>query len=338
VAEAAGVALSSASRVLSDHPDVSPAMRERVMAAVEELGYEPNLLWHGLRRGTTDTIGFIHRDISSPLVALIAKAAEETLQDKGYSMLLSNTRGQRELDVSQIRLLDQRRVDGMLVSPNDIEDPRTHDALGRLRVPFVAIDREVPSGLGGGAVFVDHARGARAAAKDLAKLGHRAIGFVAPPAHLRPSSEVDRALREVMNGVGGRVVTETGPFSAEHGAAATARLLADDDPVTAIIAGSNQIVPGVLTELRDQGVLLPTDVSVVAVEDLPLLSLLDPPISVISREPDKVGTQAAGLLLEMLDGAPPDVRSVPTLYVARGSTGPPRATRRPRKRAAARRR
>jgi LacI family transcriptional regulator len=331
VADAAGVALSSASRVLSDHPDVSPAMRERVMAAVEELGYEPNLLWHGLRRGATDTIGFIHRDFSSTLVAAIADAAEETLQDRGYSMLLSNTRGLSELDVSQIRLLDQRRVDGMLVSPNDINDPSTLDALRRLRVPFVAIDRDVPSDLGGGAVFVDHRRGARAAAKDLVGLGHRSIGFVSPPSHLRPASEVERALREVIDTVDGTLVVDAGPFSAEHGAAATARLLERPERVTAIVAGSNQIVPGVLTELRQRKVRIPARLSVVGVEDLTLLSILDPPISVISRQPSDVGHEAANLLLDMLEGAPPSVRTVPTLYIARESCAPPpaRAARRP---------
>jgi LacI family transcriptional regulator len=322
--------------VLSGHPDVSPAMRERVMAAVEELGYEPNLLWHGLRRGMTGTIGFIHRDISSPLIASIALAAEETLQKRGYSMLVSSTRGLSELDASEIRLLDQRRVDAMLVSPNDIRYPPTYEALRRLRVPFVAIDRDVPSELGGGAIFVNHALGTRKAAKELVKLGHRSIGYISPPIHLRPASEVERALREVVEGVGGSVSVEAGPYSVEHGATATARLLSTDTPVTAIFAGSNQILPGVLTELREQKVRIPNQLSVVGIYALTLLSLLDPPISVISRQPRAVGEEAAELLLEMLDGAPADSRDIPTVYIARGSCGPVSASRPRRSRARSR--
>ena len=116
VARLAGVAMSSVSRVLSGHPDVSPAMRERVMEAVDELGYEPDLLAQSLRRATTRSVGFVVGDISNPLLAEIALGAETTLRDAGYSMLLTNSENDPALDAGHARLLLQRRVDGLLLS------------------------------------------------------------------------------------------------------------------------------------------------------------------------------------------------------------------------------
>ena len=91
VADRAQVAMSSVSRVLSEHPDVSVAMRERVLAAVDELGYRPDLLAQGLRRGATHTVGFLVGDISNPLLAEIVKGAEGRLREEGYSLLLSSS-------------------------------------------------------------------------------------------------------------------------------------------------------------------------------------------------------------------------------------------------------
>lgn len=322
VARVAGVALSSASRVLSGHPDVSESMRRRVLAAAEELGYEPNLLWHGLRRGATRTAGFVHRDISSPVTSVLALAAEGILQAHGYSMLLSNTRGLPEVDVSEIRLLDQRRVDGLMVAPNDTQDPETLSVLERLRVPFVAIDRDLPARLAGGAVLVDHGAAVRAAAQRLLELGHRHFGFVSPPASLRPAVEVARALRAVITPSGGTLHVEAGPTTAEHGAAATSRLLELPEPVTALFAGGAQTFAAMLALARDRGLRIPDQLSLVTVDDHPLLALLDPPISVVSRQPAAVGAEAARLLLRMLAGGRQQVRTIPAVYTDRASCAP----------------
>jgi len=108
VAEQAGVAISSVSRVLSNHPDVSDTMRMRVREAVAQLNYEPDILAQSLRRGSTWTIGFVISNIANPLFAEIAIGAELALQKAGYSVLIANSLGAPERDVSQIGLLKQR--------------------------------------------------------------------------------------------------------------------------------------------------------------------------------------------------------------------------------------
>jgi hypothetical protein len=120
--------MSSVSRVLSGHPDVSRAMQERVLAAVAELAYEPDLLAQSLRRQETMTIGFAVGDISNPLFAEIAAAAETRLRAAGYSMLLTNSEARAELDAAHIALLAQRRVDGIILSVSDEKNPATRGA------------------------------------------------------------------------------------------------------------------------------------------------------------------------------------------------------------------
>ena len=111
VANLAGVALSSVSRVLSDHPDVSPKMRKKVKDAAKQLDYQPDLLAQSLRSGSTRTVGFVLRDISNPLFAVIARRCEQELRSLGYSMILVNSDGDAEIEAENLSLLRRRRVD-----------------------------------------------------------------------------------------------------------------------------------------------------------------------------------------------------------------------------------
>jgi LacI family transcriptional regulator len=323
VAQLAGVAVSSASRVLSDHPDVSVDMRRRVMAAVAQLGYEPDYLWQSLRRGATLSVGFVVRDVSSPLLAEIALGAETTLRRRGYSMLVLNSEADPELDAQHIRLLERRRVDGVLISLADEGRADVLVALTALSIPAVLIDRDVSAATRASAVLADHEAGMRAVVEHLAGLGHRAIGLAAGPLQVRPGREGAKAFRACCTELGIAASVESGPFHADHGYEATERMLGSDAPPTALIAGSNQIFPGVLQAIRSRGLRLPDDLSLATFDDLPLLGLLEPPIDVVRRGPLAFGEAAADLLLRRLDGDEPSTVLVPTVFEPRGSSGPP---------------
>ena len=323
VAERAGVAMSSVSRVLSDHPDVSPRMRSRVLAVVQELGYEPNLLAQSLRRGSTLSAGFVLRDISSPLFSEIVLGAETELRAHGYSMLLTNSEGLPALDAAHIRLFRQRRVDGILLSLADESYDETLDELRRIRVPVVLIDRELPEQLVASAVICDHRGGIREAAEYLIALGHRRIGLAAGPLNLRPGRVLKAALEEVCATAGITALTDPGPFTREHGEEAASRLLDHPDRPTALIAGSHQILPGVLRAVRARGLRVPDDLSLVTFDDVPLLEFLEPPLAAVSRVGLDIGREAAALLLRLLRGGEPEQVVVPTAFVPRPSCAPP---------------
>jgi len=324
VAELAGVAMSSVSRVLSEHPDVSPAMRERVMAAVDQLGYQPDMLAQSLRWKATRTIGFVVGDISNPLLAEIAMGAETALRARGYSMLLTNSENDPELDDRHVRLLEQRRVDGLLLS---LASERNEPLVERLRDfegAIVGIDRELPAGIGASAVLSDHRSGMRAAVDHLLELGHRRIGIVLGSS-LRFTRERLLGLQDAYaeRGLEQTYVAVEGQLSRAHGRAATAQLLDAAEPPTAIVLGGNQLLVGALAELRARDVAIGSELSLVSCDEIPLTELLDPPIAVVRRDVAEIGRRAAELLLAHLSGdAEPRQVVLPTEFVARRSCAP----------------
>ncbi len=320
VASLAGVAVSSASRVISDHPDVSPVMRRKVMDAIAQLEYQPDYLAQSIRRGATLSVGFVVRDITSPLLASIALGAETRLRSKGYSLVLFNSEADPRLD--GIRSLEYRRLDGLLVSLIDEHEPSALEALRRIEVPMVMIDRDVDLA-GCSAVLADHELGMRAVVAHLAGLGHRSIGLVSGPLQVRPGRQGAETFLEECARMGVRGLVESGPFAVDHGLSGAERFLSGDDRPTALIAGSNQIFPGVLQAIRRRRLRIPTDISLVTFDDLPLLQLLEPPVDVVTRGPQRFGEIAADLLLKLLAGDEPETVLVPTQLEIRGSSGPP---------------
>lgn len=311
MAELAGVAISSASRALSGGPSVSDDLRARVLAAADQLGYRPNLLARGLRKGASLSVGFIVRDISASLFAEIALGAETALRERGYSMLLTNSEGRPELDMTHLRLFRQRSVDGLLLSLADETHQGTLDELEQLRIPIVLIDREVERPAGLSAVLCDHGAGVAEACAWLSGLGHRRIGLVGGPRSLRPGRVCAEALERYAREAGFEPAIADGPFNAQHGREGSERLLRLRDPPTALIAGSNQILPGVLEAVRAR-----PDVTIVTFDGDSLLESVGRPIGVIYRQSTEIGRAAAGLLLERFAGLPPEERSIPSLFRA----------------------
>jgi LacI family transcriptional regulator len=333
VADRAQVAMSSVSRVLSEHPDVSTAMRERVLAAVEELGYRPDMLAQGLRRGATHSVGFLVGDISNPLLAEIVKGAEGRLRDEGYSLLLSNSERDVALEAEYVRLFSQRRVDGLILSLASETEPATLAALAELETPCVLLDREVAGDQRASLVLTDHREGMRAAVGHLLDLGHREIGLISG-VHMRPTREriagarEAYAQREIEDGL---QVVVTGGFTGEHGERGSDELLDRAEPPTALVAGGNQILIGVLRTLQRRGLRFPDDVSLITCDDTEITTVLHPPIGAVSRDNLGAGRAAADLLLRRLESAESDPETImlPTRFLARSSCAPPRRRSQP---------
>jgi LacI family transcriptional regulator len=288
---------------------VSAELRARVAAAALELGYRPNLLARGLRKGASLSVGFVVRDISASLFAEIALGAETALRERGYSMLLTNSEGRSDLDMSHLRLFRQRSVDGLLLSLADETHEGTLDELEQLHIPIVLIDREVSRPTGLSAVLCDHGAGVAEACTWLAGLGHTRIGLVGGPRSLRPGRVCAAALEQYAQQAGYDPPIADGPFTAEHGREGSEHLLRLPEPPTALIAGSNQILPGVLEAVRSR-----PDVAIVTFDGDSLLESVGRPIGVIYRQSTEIGRAAAVLLLERFDGLPAEARSIPSLF------------------------
>jgi LacI family transcriptional regulator len=311
VAEHAGVAISSVSRVLNDHPDVSASMRKRVMAAIGTLGYEPDLLARSLRRGSTRTVGFVLRDISNPL---FADSAE-------YSLLLTNSDGNPGLDADHIRLLTRRRVDGLILSLEAENHPPTLAALADAQGALVLLDREVPA-IRASSVVANHYLGVRDAVLDLLRAPGSRVAYIGGPDAVRASRERLRAYLDAHEALGRRPDSDLmryGSYTEDFGREQAAQLLVDHRP-TGLLAGGAQISLGVLSAIRGSGRKIGVDIDLVAVDGIPLMRTFEPPISTVDRDAIAFGEAAAQLLIEMLeDDAPPRVVTLPTEYVRRSS-------------------
>lgn len=327
VASRAGVALSSVSRVLNNHPDVSDRMRQRVLNAVNDLGYEPNLVASSLRRGSTNTIGFVVSDISNPLFADFTKGAGDQLQAAGYSMVLTNAGSNPEQDEAMIRLLRWRRVDGLITSLADESRPDTVAELQRIEVPIVLLDRFVDELPNASVISAEHASGMTEATAHLLALGHRRIALISGSPRIRPPNERVDGFRRAFDSVGVPYPSDLvrlGSFSPEFGTRSTTELLALPDRPTAIISGGNLLLTGVLRALRSAELHPGRDIALISCDDVALAELHTPPITVIARDTVRMGELAAELMLERLasEDAPPRVERVPTTLVMRKSTFP----------------
>ena len=328
VAERAGVAMSSVSRVLSDHPDVSPRMRERVMTAVEQLGYQPDMLAQGLRRGRTFSVGFSLSDIANPVLAQIVTGAEKRLRESGYSLLLTNSEGSPDLDADHILLLERRRVDGLILSLAAERHDKTIAALKAVQSPIVLLDRDVLEGIDARCVAFDHSSGMRIATEHLLRLGHRDVALIIGGPN-RPARERRLAVEETLAraGVGATCAIYDGEFSVDRGRRATVEILTRRPRATAIIAGGNMLMQGALLALRDAGVEVGRDISFVGCDDVAVAELHQPQIAVVRRESASAGVAAAELLLAEFeperdgDEVPRQI-ILPTEFVARPSCGP----------------
>jgi LacI family transcriptional regulator len=324
VADLADVAISSVSRVLSGHPDVSADMRERVLDAVTQLEYEPDFLAQSLRRGATLSVGYVVGDISNPLIATITSGAESVLRQAGYSMLLMNSENDPELDAAHIRFFQARRVDGMILSLASERQQETLDVLGQVDVPVVMVDRDVDAQLDASIVRNDHKAGMRAAVDHLLDLGHRRIVLITGGLDLWPVRERIAGMTEAVaaRGVPDETSSLVGSLSAEHGERSTEQVLAMHPRPTAIIAGGNQVLAGCIRSLHRHGIRIPEDISLVTCDEVDLSELHIPPIASIARDTLRLGNTAAELLLERINGGEPRTVLLPTTFNARPSCGP----------------
>lgn len=333
VAERAGVAVSSVSRVLNGHADVSEALRTRVMAAVTELGYQPNLLAKSLRSGSTGTVGFVVRDITNPLFADIVKGAEMRLREDNYSVLIGNTGLDPSSGADHIEIFLRRRVDGLILTLQSESDESSVAALQRAECPLILLDREVP-GLETSSVLCDHFSGVVDAVSDLLRLGHQRIGLIAGSPEIRGGRERVRAYEYAHGRAGTPVAPELvklGSFEPDQGYASTTELLDLDAPPTAVLTGGIQLTMGSLGALSERDIAPGRDISFVSYDDIDWLRLYSPPISVVRRDTFRMGWLAADLLLRNLRGdRTPRFEPIATTYVERGSVREPGDTHLPR--------
>lgn len=335
VAREAGVSVSTVSRALNGHPFVRTEVRERVLAVSEALGYRPDVAARSMRTGTTGAVALVVSDISNPLFATIAKAADGTLSPRGYALILANSSNDPEHESELISALRRRRLDGLMIATATERAPGLAERIGAFQAA-VLLDREVPDARAD-AVLSDHGAGIAEAIEHLATLGHRRISLIAGTAEQRGGRvRIDRYRHELQRlGLDrDEELCRIGALNVEDGYRALEDVLELADPPTAILAGNNQVFAGLLAAIRDLEVRVPDDLSVVACEETELTALHNPPLDVVRRDLAQLGREAAKLLLARLQTPRRRRREIvlPSVFEARGSSAPPKRSGRQRRR------
>lgn len=301
VADLAKVARSSVSRVLNGHPAVSEELRSRVLSAVTELNYQADFTAVSLRRGSTMTIAFLVRDISSPLFSEMVKAVEAIVEEFGYSVLLMNSGGNTAREAARIRLLARSRVDGVILSLSNESDLDCVAAVKALRVPVVLVDRSI-SDVRASSVVSDHFSGLSAATKYLAAQGHKRIALITGPQGVLASRERLRGYKSGLRSAGlpsDPTLVRMQSYDEVFGEQQTSSLLALDDPPTAIIAGGAMIAYGTLRSIREANKV--SQVAMVACDSWRSPKLFEPSVTLVRRDVAEIGQVAAELLLEAIN-------------------------------------
>lgn len=326
VAARAGVSVATVSRALStDGKLVSAPVLQRVLQAAEELAYHPNNLAKNMRSGSSRTFGLVISDIGNPFFTAVARGAEDAAQRHGYSLVLSNTDENREREAASISVMAAERVAGVIVATTNanLEALRRLAAVG---IPIVAIDRRVV-GVPTDTVAVDNESAAYEAVDHLVRLGHQRIAMVGGPKDANTAREryrgYERVFRDNRIAVPDDLFRE-GNFRETGGLAMTRELLDLTHAPTAIFSVNNLTTIGVLQGLRERGVKMPSEMSLVGFDDIPTGELLEPPLTVIQQPTYQIGAQAAELLIRRLGEPTAAVQEVLLAgkLIVRGSTAP----------------
>ncbi len=326
VANRAGVAAITASRVVNGSGPVSGQVRARVELAIAEIGYVPNSVARSLRSRRTDTIALIVTDMTNPFFTTVARGVEDAASDAGMMLIICNT-DEREADEQRyVRMLLQRRVDGILLVPARhgaaaIEQCRLHGT------PVVVVDRRLTR-RAADVVRGDSRGGAIELARLLVSLGHESIAVLSGPRAVSTADDRVAGFRKALVGAGRRPPrVYRGAFTIESGRE-MARLAASARPrPTALFAANNFIAIGALQALDEMKVRVPGDVAVVGFDDLPPAMVTFPFLTVAAQPAHEMGERSVTMLLERLSlGPAPGFREVvlPTHLVIRRSSGDPR--------------
>lgn len=301
VASTAGVSVGTVSRSLNAPDSVRPATLTRVRAAIDALGFSPDSRAQNMRRRNTLTIGFVIDDIANPWHASSFKAADAVFREAGFSLYLVNTNGRPQDEAAAIDMLQHGRADGVIMTINNEQDPRTLRRLEELRIPSVLLDRDLPLEID--AVLTDHASGLAQATNYLMELGHTRIALITAGEDIRPGRERVRGFTEAFERRGLKVprdLIHSQSLSAEFGFREATALLQSSQRPTAIIAAGNRILVGVLRAFQQLGISAPRDISLISCDRSDVAMLFPGPITIIDRDVDEIGRTAAQLLLDRL--------------------------------------
>lgn len=329
IAQRVGISVTTVSRALGGYDDVAEATRQKVLRAAEELGYYPSVTARQLQKQRTDTIGFVIPTFgprfSDPFFSeLLAGIGNEAARHNFDLLVCTRSPDSPEEVEAYRRLVDGRRVDGVLVVRTRVDDPRL-SFLKQRNFPFVAFGRshtdEHPY------LDVDGHRGLYQAVRHLIGLGHRRIAYISAPLNLTFALHRLEGYRDALQEGGLKYNEElvlVGHLTEEDGYQAAHRLLALDQPPTAIAVANDLMALGAMRAAHERGLAVGRDVAITGFDDIPLAAHANPPLTTVRQPIYEIGRRICQMLIQIISGKPLENYHIilEPILIVRQSSGP----------------
>ncbi|QHF03818.1 MULTISPECIES: LacI family DNA-binding transcriptional regulator [Pseudomonas syringae group] len=326
VAALAGISYTTVSHVLNKTRPVSEPVRLKVEAAIAQLDYVPSAVARSLKAKSTSTIGLLIPNGMNPYFAELARGIEDYCERNGFCVILCNSDDNPDKQRSYLRVLLEKRVDGLIVSSVG-GDTSIQGGLTEVRTPLVIVDREL-AGIEADMVRIDHEQGAYLATRHLLDLGHRRVACIGGPQNSLVAEMRLAGYRRAMQQAAAEIVSGWAvhsEFTSSAGYDAAGQLLAEHRP-TAIFAGNDVIAIGVLRAAAERGISVPRDLSVIGFDDIEMSRYVYPALTTVGQSIMQLGETAAEMLLCRIaapKASPVEKRLVTPVVMVRESTAAP---------------
>jgi LacI family transcriptional regulator len=311
VARRAGVSVSTVSHVINGTRVVSAETRNSVLAAIEETAYTHNTLARSLVTSRTQTVGLVISAISNFYFADIIAAIEEAMSLRGYILLLAESHDDPKREYEVVQALQQRRVDGIFLASTVSGDSPTLRYLSQLGVPTVLVDRLVSEQFD--QVGTENKNSVAQVVKHLVDLGHARIGMISGIANVRTTEERIAGYRHALEVSGlsfDPMLVQNGESHADPAEKAVYQLLALREPPTALFVANNHMAIGALRALCRRRVKIPEELAFVSFDDFEWAELMRPRLTTIAQPIERIGADAARLMLSRIADPKQDPRTV----------------------------
>lgn len=327
IARKANVSYATVSRALNNKRGVREATRTRILDLASKMSYTPNAVARGLVKKQTLTLGLIIPDITNPFYPEVARGIEDGATEGGFSIFLCNTNWERAREVHYLRLLAEKRVDGVILAPidNEVEDVES-SLTGKIPVVYVSI---APHRTQHSFVVIDNVLGGFLATEHLIRAGHRTIGFVGSTEDSLTIAERLKGYRRALKKFGLQVENkyiQLGDFKQETGYRIIRSMIADGDYPRAVFAENDLLALGILQGVKASGLSVPGDVAVVGFDDIPFAGFPEVQLTTINQPKYEMGRKAVEILLKQIGGSagaqPVQIRQIylkPQLVVRKSS-------------------
>lgn len=328
------VSQSTVSRALKGDRRISQEVIKRVTEEAKRQHYRPSRVVQGIFKGRINAVALIASDTSVEPISLLTRVIQQTLLRQGFSTFVYNTGNDPETEAACFHEAVAHRVAGVIIQPTNIEpDEEYYGELLTHKIPFLLIGT-FGSHLDFSFVHNDDITMGKDAVAHLASLGHRVIAHIAGPRKTLKGSHRFKGYKDGLQQAGLRfdsALVKSLGWSAEHGLLSTRQLLAERPDVTAIFAATDILAVGALRAIREAGLRVPADISLIGTGNISCADILDPPLTTMDTNTDEQGRRTAELMLRLVGhpgGEPPPKGKteivVPTRLLVRGSTAPPR--------------